>query len=89
MNCEQLIFNRFPTEDQIKEYQFEDEKNRMKIYKFKIWDNVNMIYVTIEGKRTWYTNSKVAKAFDAVFLPSEPSRFEIHQIYLTEVCSVE
>lgn len=61
----------------------------MKLYKFKMFDNQNMEYVSVSGQDTWFTYPEVAKAYTQLLTLLTNNRYEVHQIYLTTLCVLE
>lgn len=61
----------------------------MKIYKYKIFDNLFMQYSEVSGTNTWFTLPSVAEAYTQLLTIGNNSRFEVHEIFLTTVCRFE
>lgn len=61
----------------------------MKIYKYRVFDNLLMEYVEVSGVNTWFTLPSVAEAYTRLLTIGNNSRFEVHEIFLTTVCRLE
>lgn len=61
----------------------------MKIYKYKIFDNLLLHYSEVNGVNTWFTLPSVAEAYCQLLTIGNNARYEVHEIMLTTVCRLE